>query len=150
MRLITFAIDTGAGLKRIRADVLARRWLDSIRQRSMPEVCSAPGTKLKESGTITSHLRMGESRSRVNFGLVFELVLPLLLGMTYIDRFIKSIYPAERKIVSHYSLPVLILMVHEVQSETKKYNKETCKGDEEELALLVTPTMYEPKSITFA
>lgn len=65
----------------------------------MPDIKSVSDTKLKVSGTINFHLRMGKSRMRLNFGVVNELVVPVILRTTYIDRLVKLIYTAERRIV---------------------------------------------------
>lgn len=99
MSPIQCVFDTGTGTNLIRADVLDPIWLNSIRQRDMPDIRSASDTKFKVSGTITLLIRKGKSRTRVNFNAVNELVVPLLLRTTFIDSFRKSIHPAERKIV---------------------------------------------------
>lgn len=79
-----------------------------------------------------------------------EPVVSALLETTYIDRFIKWIHLAERKIVPHHSPPVPILMVHETKSVTKKNGTETHRKDGEELALFVTAMRYDSKSIILA
>lgn len=56
----------------------------------------------------------------------------------------------ERKIVSHHSTPVLMLMVHEARSETEKSNTEARQEVEKEFTLLVTPIRSELKHITVA
>lgn len=53
----------------------------------------------------------------VNFCVLGEIVVSLLLGFTYIDRFINLIHPVERKLVPLQSPQVLILMVHETGSK---------------------------------
>lgn len=98
-------LDTRAGPIIIRASILDLFWLDSVRQGDMPGIRSASGNKLKVSRTINLHLRMCELLTRVNFGAVNKLVVPVLLRKTYINRFIKLMYPAKRKTVPHYSPP---------------------------------------------
>lgn len=99
MRQILCVFDTRAGPNLIQADVLDRSWLDSIRQRNMPDICSVSDIQLEVSGTIAFHLRMGKSRTPVNFRNVNVLVVLDLLRTTYTDSIIKSIHAAERKIV---------------------------------------------------
>lgn len=70
MSPIICVCDTEARPNLIRAHVLHPSWRDSICQCDMPDICSASDTKLKVSGTITLHRRMGESRICVNFGVV--------------------------------------------------------------------------------
>lgn len=79
MRPIVFEFDTGAGPNLIRAYVLYPSGLGSFRQRDMPGIQSVPDTKLKSSRTITFHLGMGKSLTRIKFGLVNELVVLVLL-----------------------------------------------------------------------
>lgn len=55
-------------------------------------------TKLKVSAIVTLPLRMCESCTFVNLGVVNELAIPVLLAKTYIDRFMKSVHQAEWKI----------------------------------------------------
>lgn len=129
---------------------MAPGWMDSVRQRDMPDICSVPSTKLKVAGTIALHLRMEKSHTRTNFGVVNGLVVPVLLGTAYIVRFIKLIHPAGKKIVPHHFPPVSIITVSEAKSTTKKNNTEIHHEVESEMSLLVTTIRGEPKSITVA
>lgn len=80
--------------------------------------------KVKVCGTITIHLVMCESRTSVNFVVLNELIVPVLIGTAYIDRFIKLLPLLERKIVPHHFPPVPNLMVYEApgKAEHNKYN----------------------------
>lgn len=82
----------------------------------MPDISIVSDTKLKVSGTIALHLRKGESRPRVNLGVVNKPGLAVPRATTCTDRFIKLIRPAERKIVPNHSQRVSILMVHDAKS----------------------------------
>lgn len=131
--------DAGTGPNLISADVLDPSWLHSVRQRDMLDSCSAYDAKLRVSGTITLHMGMSKSRTRVNFGVENELVVPILLGTPCTDRLFKSVHPVERTIFPHHSPPVPILMVHKAGSA----GKNGIPGSREEvvdgLALLATP-----------
>lgn len=86
-------------------------WRRSGRKLSASVICqssSASDTKMKVSGTVTVHLHMGESHRHVNLRVVNELDFTVLLEAMFIDRFIKSIHPVERKIITHQSPPVPI------------------------------------------
>lgn len=52
---------------------------------------------------MTLQLCFGEARVRVNVVDVIQLAVSFLLETMYSDRFIKYIYPAERKIVHYHS-----------------------------------------------
>lgn len=108
-------LDTEGGPKLIHADILEPSLLDVICHHDMPDICCALDTRLKESETKALHLRMGEPRSRVNFGVIGGLIVSILLGETYMDRFITSIHPTDKKIVFSYSLLVPVEMVHETE-----------------------------------
>lgn len=56
---------------------------------------------------------MGESRTILIFRVVEKVAVPVLLGTTLNDRSIKSIHPAEWKIVSIHTPPVSIPKIHE-------------------------------------
>lgn len=92
----------------------------------MLEIRSASDTKLKVSEIITLNICMDESQTRVTFGVVNKLAVPVLLVTKLIDRAIKSIHTAERKIVPHHSSPISVSMVRDAQSEAEK-NSESNK-----------------------
>lgn len=87
---------------------------------------------------------MGVSHTRVSFCDVNELVVPIFLGTTYIDRFIKSINSVERKIIPHHSQQVPMLIVQEVRSEAEINQSDTRQKREEDLALLIKLIESEP------
>lgn len=74
-------------------------WLDSIRDRDMPIICGASDTTLNVFVTISLRLSMGEPHAPVSTDVVKKLSVPVLFGPTYVDRFKKSIYSAERKFI---------------------------------------------------
>lgn len=136
MSSIVCMSDTAASPNLIRIDVLDPNLYDNIRQGNMPDIHSAQDTKLKVSRTITFHLLMGESRARVNFGVVKKLVVPALLGKKYICRFTKSVDLVERKVVPHHSPPVPILMKYEVPGEAENNKSDIFQDTTGDLELL--------------
>lgn len=72
MRQFTCVFDTRAGPKLVQANDLDRTRLDSIRQRDMPEIYIESNKKLIISETITLHLRVFESCSRMTFSMTYR------------------------------------------------------------------------------
>lgn len=97
VRPIISVFDICASPNVIRTIVLDPNLLNNILQRDMLDIHSTPSTKINLSGTVTLHLRMARSQTRVNLGVMNEPVVPVLLASIYIDRFIKWIRPAEKK-----------------------------------------------------
>lgn len=116
-RPTVYVLGTDDGPSLIRADVLSQSWLDNIGQTDKPEIRSATDRILVAFGNTTHHLCIGESRYQATFGMVDKLALPVLLQTTFIDKFTKTIHPAEREIVPHQSPPVPILVVHKTKRE---------------------------------
>lgn len=95
---VVCVLDTGTGPNLTRTDVLDPGWVQNIHQRDVPEIRSASDTRLSVLGTITLHLRMGESRTCVMVGVVEKLAVPMLLRKTIIDRFIKQVNRTKGKL----------------------------------------------------
>lgn len=112
LRPLMCLLDTDADRNLFQGEVLDPSSRESIRKCDMPNIRSVSDTKLKVSVAITLHLHMAESCTPVTLAVVNELIVLPLLGTTYIDRFIKSINPTERKFVPRHSPPVQMLMVH--------------------------------------
>lgn len=54
---------------------------------------------------------MGDSRERVVFGIVRKLAVAVLLGTSYLNRFLQGVFPAELKTVPSNAKPVPILTI---------------------------------------
>lgn len=80
---------------------------------------------------------MGEAHNRVKFGMVGELLGHMLLRKAFIDRFVKTIHPAERIIVVQHCSLISILSVHEEWSKAKKNKSENRQEEDKRLALLM-------------
>lgn len=70
---------------------------------------SASKQKIPLVGVITIFVQIGDLKVRVWFGVIDELDLPAIFGTYFIENFIKSIFPAERKIVPHHYRDIAIL-----------------------------------------
>lgn len=66
------------------------------------------------------------------------------------NRAMRSVHPAERKTVTHYSAPVLILMILKASNAAEKDKSDTRQKAEESLELFVDPTVGDPNNITAA
>lgn len=91
---------------------------------------------------------MGESRTRVTFGVVNILAVSVQLRMTFIDRLMKSIQTVERNILSHHSPPLAILVVYDAESKAQRNTSTIRQFIDQDPTLLVTPINVEPKYIT--
>lgn len=98
----------------------------------MLEIKSATNVELILSDPIILSFRIKKSRTRVAFRIVKKEAVPVLFGATFIDRVIRSVHPAERKLVPLHSPPVPILMVYGAikvagKEETRISNKKPIK-----------------------
>lgn len=82
-----------------------------IRTAHAPHLKSSTSEPVCVLGIITLHVRMRDCRVRIDFGVVRNLAVSVLLGKTFIDRFVKSIFPAEMKVAPYNSKPVPILIL---------------------------------------
>lgn len=96
-------------------------------------------------------LRIGDSCTCVAFGVALNIAVPMLLGRIFIDRFIKSVHPAERITFPYHSLTALILLVHETRKAADKKEASDIRNfNAEDLDLLVALTVSKLESITVA
>lgn len=105
-------------------------------------------TEVIVSGGIPIHLRMGESGARVIFGVVDKLAVPVSLGASFNDKFIKSFHTTEWNVVPNHSSPVPILKVDEASRASEKKNPDIRQFITQDQRLLVTPTSGKPKYTT--
>lgn len=63
---------------------------------------------------------MDGSLTLVTLSVVDKLAISVLMGTTFIDKCMRSVHRAERKIVPYQFPPVTILTVHEAKSEVEK------------------------------
>lgn len=83
----------------------------------------------------------------MTLGLLKKLFVSVLLGTTLIDKFIKSIHPAGRKIVASHSTSVPVQMLYKAKSEEEKNLSDIRQLMDLDPSLLVTPVRIEPKYI---
>lgn len=127
--------DTSAGPNLIWEDFLEGNWLKTVQANNGPSLQSATNQELNIVGTVTLPVRMADSRGRVVCDIVRNLAVPAILATLFIDRFLKGIFPHDRKIVLYNSKPVPILTINNRSEEQMK---------KEEVAKNLTMTKDEP------
>lgn len=60
-------------------------------------------------GLILLNLRLADLHTRIWFGIAPHLADDTLLGITFIDRFIRGIFPSEHNVIPWHSKPVAIM-----------------------------------------
>lgn len=60
-------------------------------------------------GNIMLFVQLGDLHVRVHIGVVDKLAFPLLVGTSFIDRFVQGIFPMERRVVPVRSGPLAII-----------------------------------------
>lgn len=74
------------------------------------------------------------------YGIINKLAVPVLLGTTFIDRFIKSVYPDKRRIILQHYPPAPIMMVHEAKSGAEQDKSDNRDETDDDLVLFETRT----------
>ena len=106
---VTAILDTGAGPNLASKELLERSWLPRIRPTTDPGLTAATRQRIHVDGKILLTVRLGDLTARVYFGIVERLAVPLLLGTSFIDRFIDGVFPRTRQVVPIHSRPVAIV-----------------------------------------
>lgn len=108
----------GVGPSLIQEGFLKAERPRSIHTDSLPSLTTRP------TGTLTLHVGMRDCRCRAAFRLVCTLVVPVLLGTSFIESVASGILPRERKIVSYNSKTIPILAINESSREhERKYDR---------------------------
>lgn len=79
--------------------------------------------------TIMLQVRMREALVRVVFGIVKNLADPVLLGTSFIHKFVEGTFPAKRKIVSYNPQSLPKLMVYEASDDSRAITRNTNETD---------------------
>jgi len=102
-------VDTGCGPNLIGKDVLPQKWHSLIQPCSSPSLTGASGTTLDLLGVIPLYVTIGQLRVRIWFGVLPSLPPRILLGTSFIDRFVTQLLPQKRRIVLNKAgwIPIL-------------------------------------------
>jgi len=102
-------LDTGACPNLIDKRYIPLKWRHAIRPQEVSRLRGANNTTLVVEGVILLHVRVGDLCVKVWFGVVPVLVTKVLLGTTYINRFVRGIFPPEQQVVPFHSRPIPLL-----------------------------------------
>lgn len=93
--------------------------------KSLP-LCNASQELVPIEGIVPLSAPTGDLRVRSWFGVVESLAVNVLLGMSFIDRCIRGIFPSVPKIVRWHSRPVAIISskisVIAIAAETEEFD----------------------------
>lgn len=113
MHPVHSTFDTVAGSSPIREVVLKTDRLRSIQTDIRPWKRNEINLKVSVFGTITLQVTIGDSRVRVVFDVVRNIAVPFLLGTSFIDKFVRGMFPAKQRVVSYHSKSLPIFAVND-------------------------------------
>ena len=93
----------------IRTDIIAPKYTKYVRPITDPHLIAANGGALSFRSTIPIDVTLGDSTTRIWFGVVDDLRPGFILGTTFIDRMVNAILPQKRRIHLLLSRPVPII-----------------------------------------
>lgn len=107
MHAVTYLLDTRAGIN-CKPMIHPQYCTNCIKRGKMPHLCKRTQEPLRIVETILLHVRLGDLRVEVWFGIVHNLAVDILIGTPFIDCFTRGIFLAECKVVPWHSHPVEI------------------------------------------
>lgn len=109
MHLINCVFDIGTEPNIIREDFFEAEWFRAIQANNRSVSKNETDRMGRVLGIASLQVRIGDFKVRVAFGVVGGLTVLVLLGTSFIDGFVKVIFPLERNQVPYNSRPVPIL-----------------------------------------
>lgn len=113
MRRITCVLDTDSGPYLIHTDVLDSELTGHPPAMEYARLCPAFEVIVNVSETRILYLHVCNLRTRVNFGVLTELLVPVFLGTKHIGRVVKSIHPTEKFNVPYLSPLLAVTIIYE-------------------------------------
>jgi len=99
MRLMEPTLDTCAGPSIFRVDALPKGWERRLHRRPhLPHIVDANKHPISARGMITLRLRSGGFATDVEFVVVQRLAVPVLLGISFINRHVEALYPRRQRV----------------------------------------------------
>ena len=89
--------------------MIAPEYTKYVRPITDPHLIAANGGALSFRGTIPVDVTLGDSTTRIWFGVVDDLPPGIILGTAFIDCMVKAILPQKRRILLLFSRPVPII-----------------------------------------
>lgn len=103
-------LDTGAERNLSQTKFIHQDYMSRNKHKDLSKLLTATMEPVRLHETILLHLRIGDLTARVWSGIVPILAVDVLLGTSFIDLFVRSNFPSERKVVPWYSQLVGILV----------------------------------------
>ncbi len=117
-------IDTGAGPNIIRKDLVPKELVERIEKCNDPGMIGATGDSLQFLGVVRIVACIMDLRVRINFAVVESLPPGILLGTSFIDRFVKQIDPQNRLVRFLRSKLAPILASVKINRTTNRFHSE--------------------------
>ena len=109
MHAVDAVLDTGAGPNLVHEAMLPKDWRRYTQTGlDFPCIRDANNRSIRVEGAITLHLDIGGQTLRTHFLVCRELAVPVILGCSFIQRFVQAILPQDNKVVLRYGGAVAI------------------------------------------
>lgn len=113
-------LDTGAELNFIQEEYLEANWRKFTQTSNWPGLKNAANQKNNVVGAILLRVKMGDTRVRVDFNVVSHFAVPVLLGASFINRFVTNIFCPGRSIVRYNSRPIPMIAIRDLLEDLKE------------------------------
>lgn len=123
MRTFNNVFDVSSEQNVIREVLVEAEWFSAIQERNRSALKNTTNPKVSVVRMMTLHIRIKEYSVRVVFGVIRHLTVPVLLGTSFIDRFVMGIFSTDRKIVPYISKAELVLDIKNKPDECKEMDK---------------------------
>lgn len=102
-------LNTGAGPNLVRADVILRLALNVFRMSRLPTVRDAPRQAINILRALALYARVGSLQVRILFLVATNLEARCTLGTSFVDRFVRVIFPRVRNMTFYNRVSVGIV-----------------------------------------
>ncbi|GAB0494937.1 hypothetical protein MMPV_006234 [Pyropia vietnamensis] len=89
-------LDTGAGPNLLRKDTLPDSWLAHVRVIRGPTIKDANGRIIRATQAVTLTADIGNLTTEVDFLVCETLLVPCILGCSFINKYVEAIQPSKR------------------------------------------------------
>ena len=104
-------LDSGSGPNLVHARAVPGRWREYVKPIQGPYLVDAQRKRITTLGSLRMIVRLGQFKALVDFIVVQNMAVDLILGTSFIDKHVKAIYPRYRKVTFYNDPPVSIIGV---------------------------------------
>lgn len=122
MQTASFLPDTGAKVSLNRSLNIPPSWCNCMKRKNVPQLWTDTKQQRPLDRLILSHLRLDELSTRIWFGKALHFAVEIVLGASFIYRFICGIFLVEHRVVPWPSQSVTILAHKQTLQDTHKSN----------------------------